>query len=334
MWSTQTSKIYTIQAQGIITNVNANYVMCTYTGEIAESYLTEGMLVEEGDVLFTIKSTDYDLQKLQLESNRVAYEEQILQYEKLVQSIKNDTNYFDSTDENDALFYSMYETYKAQIAQSTLDTTTYKLYGYTDAQIEAELIKNQGKIAEIYYSALQTAESAMQEVRLQLSNIDAQLSAISSGQETYEVKANASGTLHMLASYKPGMVVQTTATVATITPENSERIIETYVSTADMARIEEGDEVQIAVDGLSQSVYGTIRGQVMQIDSNVTTQQGQDGSTTQAFRVLIEMESDYVISQSGDKVDITNGMTVVARIQYDKETYFSYVLEKLGFKAS
>ncbi len=40
-----------------------------------------------------------------------------------------------------------------------------------------------------------------------------------------------------------------------------------------------------------------------------------------------------MINQSGDKVDITNGMTVVARIQYDKITYFNYVLEKLGFKA-
>ena len=109
-------------------------------------------------------------------------------------------------------------------------------------------------------------------------------------------------------------------------------MLEAYVSTADMARMQEGDAVQIVVDGLSQSVYGTIKGTVRQIDSNVTTQQGQDGSTMQMFRVLIDMETDYMISQSGDKVDIVNGMTVVARVQYDKVTYFNYVLEKLGFK--
>ena len=129
------------------------------------------------------------------------------------------------------------------------------------------------------------------------------------------------------------MVVQTTTTVATITPENAEPIIEAYVSTADMARMKEGDSVQIVVDGLSQAVYGTVSGTVMQIDSNVTTQQTGDGNTSQLFRVLISMDSDYMINQSGDKVDITNGMTVVARIQYDKITYFNYVLEKLGFKA-
>lgn len=331
-WSIYTPKVYTIQAQGTVSNRDANYVMCTYTGEIESSYMEEGKLVEAGDVLFTIKSTDYDLQKEQLESNRLAYETQIKQYQKLVTSIKDDVNYFDSANPEDELYYSTFETYKAKIGQSTLDTSMYESYGYTQEQIEAELVKNQEKISEIYYSELQSAESAIQEAELQIASIDAQLSAISTGQDAYVVKAGTSGVLHMLADYKPGMVVQTTTTVATITPENSDRVIEAYVSTADMARIQEGDAVQIVVDGLSQSVYGTIKGTVRQIDSNVTTQQGQDGSTTQVFRVLIDMETDYMISQSGDKVDIVNGMTVVARVQYDKVTYFNYILEKLGFK--
>ena len=51
-WSIKTPKTYIIQAQGIISNEDANYVMCTYTGEISNCNLTEGMLVEKGDVLF------------------------------------------------------------------------------------------------------------------------------------------------------------------------------------------------------------------------------------------------------------------------------------------
>lgn len=332
IWSVQTPKVYTIQAQGTVSNRDANYVMCTYTGEIESSYMEEGKLVEAGDVLFTIKSTDYDLQKEQLENNRLTYEKQIEQYQKLVKSIKDDVNYFDSSNPEDELYYSTFETYKAKVEQSVLDTSMYEAYGYSQEQIEAEIVKNQGKISEIYYSTLQSAESAIQEAELQIASIDAQLSAISSGQDAYVVKASTSGVLHLLADYKPGMVVQTTTTVATITPENADRVIEAYVSTADMARLHEGDAVQIVVDGLSQSVYGTIKGTVRQIDSNVTTQQGQDGSTTQVFRVLIDIETDYMISQSGDKVDIVNGMTVVARVQYDKVTYFNYILEKLGFK--
>ena len=333
IWSIRTPKMYTIQAQGVVTNEDANYVMCTYTGEIDACYMEEGVQVEQGDVLFTVKSTDYDLQEEQLIESRQTYELQISKNELLVQSIKDDTNYFDESDPEDSLYYSIYEAYKSKVAQSTLDTSTYQMYGYTDEQIEAELIKNQNKIDEIYYSAIQSAESTIEQAKQQIASIDAQLAAVSDGQAAYDVKATATGVLHLLGNYKSGMVVQTTTTVATITPEKSDSAIEAYVSTSDMARMNEGDTVQIVVDGLSQSVYGTISGTVTQIDSNVTSQQAEDGSTIQVFRVLIDMDSDYVVSQSGDKVDISNGMTVVARIQYDKITYFNYVLEKLGFKA-
>lgn len=333
VWSVRTPKMYTIQAQGVVTNEEANYVMCTYTGEIATCHMEEGALVEQGDVLFTVKSTDYDLQEEQLIESRTAYEMQISQNKKLVQSVKDDVNYFDESIPQDSLYYSTFEAYKSKVEQSALDVDIYKRYGYTDEQIEAELIKNQGKIDEIYYSAIQSAESNMEQAEQQIASIDAQLAAVSSGQSAYEVKATASGVLHLLGNYKSGMVVQTTTTVATITPKNARPVIEAYVSTADMARMHQGDTVQIVVDGLSQSVYGTIPGTVTQIDSNVTTQQGEDGNTTQAFRVLINMGVDYLVSQNGDKVDITNGMTAVARIQYDKVTYFNYVLEKLGFKA-
>lgn len=331
-WSIRTPKVYIIQAQGTVTDEDANYVMCTYTGEIDFCNMEEGMLVEKGDILFTVKSTDYDLQEEQLLENRKAYEKQISQNELLVKSIKDDTNYFDEADPEDSLYYSTFETYKSKVAQSSLDTSTYIQYGYEDEQIESELIKNQGKIDEIYFSAIQAAESTIEQAGQQIASIDAQLAAISSGQEAYTVKATASGVLHLLGNYKSGMVVQTTSTVATITPVNSNQIIEAYVSTADMARMSEGDSVQIVIDGLSQSVYGAITGSIKRIDTNANIQEGKDGSQTQVFKVLITMDSDYLVSKSGDKVDITNGMTAMARIQYDKITYFNYFLEKLGFK--
>ena len=35
-------------------------------------------------------------------------------------------------------------------------------------------------------------------------------------------------------------------------------------------------------------------------------------------------------STSGDKVDLSNGMSVTARVEYDELTYFDYVMEALG----
>lgn len=332
-WSIKAPKAYMITAQGTVTSSESNYVMSGYSGEIGSCNMIEGQLVEEGEVLFTIKSTDYDVQQKQLEESRETYEIQVSQYERLVQSIKDDTNYFDASIAEDDLYYSIYEAYKSQVAQNELNTDSNKAYGYTDEQIISELEKNQGKIAEIYYSAVQNAQNAIQEAKAQIASIDAQLSAIGSGQAEYSIKATASGRLHLLADYKPGMVVQASGTVATITPENSETILESYVSTADMARMHKGDTVKIAVDGLTESVYGNIKGTVTQIDSNLTTQENGDGTTASVFRIKIKPDVDYLVNKSGDKVDLVNGMTAQARIEYDKVTYFNYVLEKLGFKA-
>lgn len=333
LWSIKAPKIYMIIAQGTVTSSGSNYVMSGYSGEIGSCNMKEGQLVEEREVLFTIKSIDYDVQQKQLEESCEIYERQVSQYERLVQSIKDDTNYFDASKAEDDLYYSTYEAYKSQVAQNELNTDSYKAYGYTDEQIISELEKNQSKIAEIYYSAVQNAQNAIQEAKAQIASIDAQLSAIGSGQAEYSIKATASGRLHLLADYKPGMVVQASGTVATITPENSETILESYVSTADMARMHKGDTVEIAVDGLAESVYGNIKGTVTQIDSNLTTKENGDGTTTTVFRIKIKPEVDYLVNNSGDKVDLVNGMTAQARIEYDKVTYFNYVLEKLGFKA-
>ena len=156
------------------------------------------------------------------------------------------------------------------------------------------------------------------------------MSALGSGKMEYVIKATESGVLHLNMNYKAGMVVQAASAVATITPENGNVVVEGYITTADMARIKEGDLVQMEVDGLSQTVYGNIRGSVLQIDSNVTTMENQDGTTTSMFRIQILPEVDYIVNKAGKKVKLANGMTCESKIQYDEITYFDYAMEKLG----
>jgi len=330
IWSMKARKPYMIISQGTVTGETSNYVMPAYTGEIEQCYMEEGKIVQAGDILFTIKSTDYNLQEEQLLANKQTYEKQIAQSELLVKSIKDNTNYFDAFNPEDELYYSAYEAYRAQVAQNTFDGSMYQAYGYSDEQIEKELVKNQGKISEIYYNAIQSAENTIKEAKLQIASIDAQLSAIDSGQSEYSVKATNTGVLHMLADYKSGMVVQTGSAVATITPENSDVMVEAYLSTADMARMEEGNKVQMAVDGLIQTIYGNITGTVISIDNNITSIEGEGGESNSVFKIKIKPDTDYLINKSGKKVNLSNGMTVESRITYDEVTYFNYVLEKIG----
>lgn len=295
VWSIYAHKNYMIISQGTVTSDESNYVMSTYSGVIEASYMYEGKVVCKGDILFTVRSTDYNLQEEQLLQNKSIYEDKIEKLHLLVKSIKENKNYFDEANSDDTFYHSSYESYKAQIAQNTFDASTYKSYGYSDEQIEAEIKKNEAKISEIYHSTIKSVEVSIDDANMQIASINAQLLAIDKGQTEYQIKANNSGVLHMMADYKEGMVVQAGNAIASISPENTNIIIEAYITTADRARIKEGDTVQLAVDGLMQSVYGNISGFVMSIDRNVTTVEGSNGQSNSVFKIKIKPNNDYVI---------------------------------------
>lgn len=332
IWGNVSKKPSMIVAQGIVTNENTTYVMPNYSGEIEEFNMREGMVVEEGDVLFSIKSTDYSLQQQQLIDSREIYEKRIDKLQLYVQSIKDDKNYFLSTVQEDKLYYSMYETYKAKVEQNTFDGSMYSVYGYSDEQVESEVKKNHGIIAELYFSELNQVEKSINEAEMQIESINTQLNAIDNGKEEYIVKATSSGVVHLLGEYRKGVVVQSGITVATVTPENDEIRILSYINTSDMVRISEGNKTQIAVDGLLQSVYGNIEGIVYSIDSNVTSSESGSSESSNVFKIIIKPNSNYLVSKYGKKVNITNGMTAEVRITYDEITYVDYILEKLGLK--
>lgn len=327
VWSIKTPKIYMIKANGIIQSTNKNYVMSPYAGEIVNINISEGLNVHKEDILFTIKSTDLDLQAKQLKGQKEIHETQIKQLKKLINSIEDNTNHFSSSSEQDKLYYNQYEAYKSQVAQQELDVSTFKNYGYTDEQIEGEIVKNEGKVSEIYYTTLKGIEDSILQSQKELDLLEVQLGTVGSGQEAYQIRANATGQVHMMADYKEGMVIQAGGAVASIASEKDEYIVQANVNPGDMPRIRIGDKVDIVVSGLVQTVYGTISGKVTKIDNDITIDSEKKNSY---FKLEIIPDTTYLVSKEGSKVNISNGMAVETRIQYDKITYFNYVLEALG----
>lgn len=327
IWSVNTPKTYVVKSQGTVESTNKNYIMSAYTGEINQMNISEGSFVEEGDVLFTVKSTDLDLQKEQITGQVDVYTENIEQLKKLEKSVMDGKNYFDVTKENDRQYYNQYEAYMSQIKQNDLDTSTYKSYGYTDAQIEAELEKNSAKISEIYYSTLKTINESIMQYENEIDKLNIQNEAIINGQSEYQILANTSGIVHMINDYKEGMVVQAASAIGSIANENDEYVITAYLSVSDKPRVSLGDDVNIEVVGLAQNTYGNLKGKLMSIDNDVTA--SQDGKET-FFKSKIAVDTPYLISSKGNKVNISNGMAVEARIIYDELSYFDYFLESIG----
>lgn len=327
IWSIKTPKTYVIKSQGIVESTNKNYIMSSYTGKICQMNISEGSYVEKGDVLFTVSSTDLDLQEEQITGQIDIYTENISQLKKLEKSIMDGKNYFDIVKDDDRLYYNQYEAYMSKVKQNDIDISTYKNYGYTDAQIAAEVKKSNAIIAEIYYSTLKTIDESIMQYANEVDKLKIQSNAIKNGQSEYQIIANTSGIVHMISEYKEGMVVQAAGAIGSIANENDQYIVTAYLNVNDRPRVSAGDDVNIEVIGLAQSAYGNLKGKLISVDNDISSSQNGEQSF---FKAKIAVDTPYLISGNGNKVNISNGMSVEARIIYDELSYFDYLLESLG----
>ena len=325
VWSTRTNRIYVSQNSGTVQASNKTYIMSSYSGTLTELYISEGSYVNEGDLVAHIKSTDLDMQQDNLESQLKIYQTQVDQYNKLLQCIQDDTNYFSETSVEDQPYYYQYETYKSQVEQKTFDASAYQAAGYTDAQIKTMMEQNQSEIQALYYSTMQSISQSITSAQSNVDNVQAQIDALNTGANDYYLYAPTSGVIHMDSPYKEGMVLSAGSPLATVASENDDLEIVAMVTVNDRPLLHVGDPCKIAITGLSEYSYGSLTGTVTSIDSDVTA-----SSSGSYYKMTITPDSTYVISNSGDKVDLSNGMSVTARVEYDKLTYFEYAMEALG----
>ena len=325
VWSTKTNRIYVSQNSGTVQASNKTYIMSSYSGSITELYISEGSYVNEGDLVAHIKSTDLDMQQDNLESQLKIYQTQVDQYNKLLQCIQDDTNYFSETSVEDQPYYYQYETYKSQVEQKTFDASAYQAAGYTDAQIKTMMEQNQSEIQALYYSTMQSISQSITSAQSNVDNVQAQIDALNTGANDYYLYAPTSGVIHMDSPYKEGMVLSAGSPLATVASENDDLEIVAMVTVNDRPLLHVGDPCKIAITGLSEYSYGTLTGTVTAIDSDVTT-----STSASYYKMTIKPDSTYVVSRSGDKVDLSNGMSVTARVEYDQVTYLEYAMEALG----
>ena len=304
-WSTVTPRIYISQLQGTVQSANKTYIMSSYSGQITELTISEGSYVEQGDLIAHIKSTDIDIQQSQLENQLAIYQTQLAQYNKLIQSIQDNTNYFSESDPADQTYYYQYENYQSQVAQHTFDSSAYRAAGYSEAQIQSMMEQNQRRAgtAVLLRPAVRRPERE-QRCRPILKNI-----TVPAGRPEHRRQ-------RLLYIYAPHLrrhphgqplqrgqwCISAGSVLATVASENADYEIVAYAGLSDRPLLDVGDPCTIAITGLAQTAYGTLTGTVTAIDSDVTTSNG-----TSFYKVTVKPDSTYLISKSGDQVDLANG---------------------------
>ena len=327
VWSLFAVKTYVVKSSGTVVSQDKNYIMSAYTGEITEAKTFEGAFVTKGDILFRVASVDLDLQEKQIQGMIDENNRRIAFFERLEECVKIGVNSFNENDPTEKPYYYQYQTYINQVGQKNLDLSLYRSYDYSEEQIGIVIQNNEAAIAEIYSSTLKSISDSIQQLQTEINNYRIQLESIQNGQAEYPITASASGIIHMDTEFKEGMVVQAAVAIGSIVGENDSYIVQVYTTANDMPLIHVGDHADIAISGLTQSIYGTIGGTVSYIASEATV---SSEDRTSVFLVKIDLDSVYLVSNQGNRVNISNGMAVEARIKYDEVTYFNYVLEALG----
>ena len=185
--------------------------------------------------------------------------------------------------------------------------------------------QNQSELESLYYSTMQTISQSINSAQVNVDNLQAQMDSLNTGANDYFIYAPTSGVIHMDTPYKEGMVLSAGSALATVASENDDLEIMAMVTVNDRPLLHVGDPCKIAITGLSEYSYGTLTGTVTSIDSDVTA-----SSSASYYKMTIKPDATYVVSRSGDKVDLSNGMSVTARVEYDQVTYFEYAMEALG----
>lgn len=326
--STKSIKTFVVKGQGIVTSKNKTNIMAKVTGEIKEVYVEEGVEVKQGDILMIFNPTEQKYQTEQIEGQIKIIQNRIKQLKRAEDELSKGKNTFNENNLEELEFYNRINSCYTKQKEFEIDEGTLKNQNYTDEQIKQYKEQANLKKQQIYYETIISITNERKQLELEMQKLTNQSDVLNNSKEEYKVFAQNSGKVHLNIPLNKGMVVQAGSLIGTISSLD-EIIIETLISSSDRPRIHKDDEVQMAVLGLNQAEYGTLKGKVISIDEDATID-NEKGNIY--FKVKVKPEKEYLLDKKGEKVNLTLGMVVETRVKYEKITYFKYFIEQIGVK--
>lgn len=241
----------------------------------------------------------------------------------------NDTNSFDKNKSDEVEFYNRLQDNYAKKAEYKVDEASLKAQQYTDDQIKQYKEQQQTKLNELHYDTIIGFTTERTQLELDKAKLEAQKSALEKSLDEYKITAPQSGRIHLANQIINGMVIQAGNSIASITSDTDKLVVETMLSSSERPMVHKGDEVSLAVAGLNQSEYGTVKGKITAIDQDASVD-NQKGNIY--FKLIVKPDKTYLTDKKGEKVNLALGMVAETRVKYDKITYMKYFLEQIGVK--
>jgi multidrug efflux pump subunit AcrA (membrane-fusion protein) len=220
-----------------------------------------------------------------------------------------------------------------QVADARLDAAST-----TIERLNSEIKQLQQKLDQPLSQSQQTYSQLLGELGAEHAQIESSIVQLTAqknqqiGQDAeFAIRVKNSGVVHYLVPLKNGMAIQQNQTIAEISDSPTKDLeVEAFVPANDISKVKTGNKVKVAIAGVNAQKYGTINGILHAIDSGTITQQTQAGNLT-FYKCVVTIDANTLSASDGSKVQIRKSMPVEARIVYDRETYFEWLMGQLNF---
>ena len=185
---------------------------------------------------------------------------------------------------------------------------------------------------QLYAQFISEIGIAQKEIDIKVLELTNQID-IQTGQEgSLTVRAKNDGIVHYLMPVRVGESVAQGQNIAEISEnENTDFQIEAYIEAYDISKVKIGNNVKIALLGVNDQKYGVLQGKLEKIDSGTLIQETSDGAKI-FYKCLISLQTWKLEANDGTFIETIKSMPVEARIIYESETYYDWILKMLSFK--
>jgi HlyD family secretion protein len=168
-----------------------------------------------------------------------------------------------------------------------------------------------------------TWENQKRDLEERLKNLNGTVFKINAESNNYVVTAPISGTIESFSGIQKGSFVSASQTIAIISSTDN-LIVENNVSPNDIGLIKKNQKVKFQLDAFNYNQWGLLDGKVIDIDHNITIQGDQA-----FFKVRCSLNSKTLQLKSGDKTNVSKGMTLTTRYIITKRSLFDLLFDKI-----
>lgn len=328
-----------IKCTGIVrTRGNVSSVKNVISGKIKELNFHPGQKVLQGDILYSLDTSDYDIQKENLMMNKEYLELRLNGNTLLLNSFETGENLVPPTD---TVSYTKFESYMAELEKLSIKESIalqeydkeIKQHELGRVRYNIQMKKKEYNLAKTTLEAYKKSFSAelyaeKKDLEMQYEVIKQNLIQLENQFAYLTVKAPVEGFVQEVSSLNVGDYIGEDEEVLNIIPNDSKNFrVEIQVASKDIGKIAVNMKVKYRLSAFPYFEYSGAEGVITSIDPDIHST-GKDGLYYSVYGDIDRVEFS---NRHGDSFPIRAGIETNARIVTGTDTILYYILKKMDF---